>query len=488
MHLRAQGPFRNQKRSVLYRVVRGAALTVLLMVAGLQGLNAAEDMPPNIVFILCDNLGYGDTGCYGSSQHRTPHIDQLAAEGLRLTSFYSASGVCTPSRAALMTGCYPRRVGLDWTDPDGHVLRPVSPNGLHPDEVTIAEVLKSAGYATTCIGKWHLGDQLSFLPTRQGFDSWFGIPYSDDMTPRPGRNWPALPLMRNDRVVEAPVDRDLLTRKYTDAACRFIEQNSDGPFFLYIPHAMPGSTREPFASEDFRGKSANGAYGDSVEELDWSTGQILDTLKRRGIDDRTLVVWTSDNGAPRRNPVQGSNAPLGGWGYSVAEGGMRVPCIIRWPDVVPAGTVSDAVTSMMDWLPTFASICERQLDPNRRRDGFDIAALLKDPRHTESPYDVFLYYHRNELQAARSGKWKVYLTISASSEAVPQRMYDLDADPGESSDVLQSQPDIAASIAAAATAKAADLGSGEQRGPGIRTVGRVDQPGPRVLDSEPADQ
>ena len=298
---------------------------------------AASPLQPNFIVFLCDNLGYGDIGCFGSPVHRTPHVDRLAAEGMRLTSFYAASGVCTPSRAALMTGCYPRRVGLHLTQPDGAVLRPVSPNGLNPDELTIAEVLKAAGYATACIGKWHLGDQAEFLPTRQGFDEFFGIPYSDDMVENRERGWPPLPLMRDHAVIRSPVDRNLLTQRYTEEAIKFITANRQRPFFLYLPQAMPGSTARPFASPRFQGRSANGPYGDSVEELDWSTGEILDTLRDLQLNHRTLIVWTSDNGAPQRRPAQGSNRPLRGWGYTTWEGGMRVPCIIRWPGQIPAG-------------------------------------------------------------------------------------------------------------------------------------------------------
>ena len=302
-------------------------IVILFLSSGLY----AADQKPNFILIYCDNLGYGDIGCFGSTKHKTPHLDQMAAEGLKLTSYYSASGVCTPSRAALMTARYPRRVGLDNPDHDGAVLRPVSPNGLNPNEITIAEVLKEAGYTTGIIGKWHLGDQPEFLPTRQGFDSFFGIPYSDDMTPREGKPWPELPLMDNETVIEAPVDRDYLTKRYTERAIDFLKANQEKPFFLYLPQAMPGSTRAPYSSPDFQGKSKNGPWGDSIEELDWSTGKILKSLKVLGLDDNTLVLWTSDNGAPRRNPVQGSNLPLSGWGYSTAEGGMRVPCIVRWP-------------------------------------------------------------------------------------------------------------------------------------------------------------
>ena len=228
---------------------------------------ASESSPPNIIFIFCDNLGYGDVGCFNpEAKQQTPRIDRMAAEGIKFTDCYAAAAVCTPSRAALMTGCYPRRVGLDITDPDGLVLRPVSPNGLNPKEITIAELLKSQGYATACIGKWHLGDQPPFLPTSQGFDYFFGIPYSDDMTARASRpTWPPLPLMENEKVIDAPVDRNLLTKRYTERTIEFIEDHRDKPFFIYLPQAMPGSTATPFASEAFRGKSANGPWGDSVE-------------------------------------------------------------------------------------------------------------------------------------------------------------------------------------------------------------------------------
>ena len=298
-------------------------------------------LQPNFIVIFADNLGYGDFGCYGSTVHRTPHVDRMAAEGVRFTSFYSTCGVCTPSRASMMTGCYPRRVGLDY-GVSSSVLMPVDPKGLHPDEQTVADVLRAQGYATACIGKWHLGDQPSFLPTRHGFDHYFGIPYSDDMTARPQQpEWPELPLMRGEDVIEAPVDRDYLTKRYTEETCRFIRENRERPFFIYLPHAMPGSTDRPFASPQFQGKSANGPYGDCVEEMDWSTGEILGTLAELGLDENTLVIWTSDNGAVEQNPPQGSNAPLQGWGYDASEGAMRMPCLARWPGHIAPGWTTD---------------------------------------------------------------------------------------------------------------------------------------------------
>ncbi len=337
-------------------------------------ISSSPQHKPNIILILCDNLGYGDVGSFGSKKHRTPHIDSLAKEGRKFTSFYSTSGVCTPSRASLMTGCYPRRVNMHVDEHGGLVLRPVSPKGLHPDELTIAEVLKRLGYATALVGKWHLGDQPKFLPTRQGFDLYFGIPYSDDMTQRKGKPWPPLPLLQNEKVIDAPVDRNLLTKRYTQVSIQFIQKHCKQPFFLCLSHAMPGSTLEPFASKAFRGKSANGAYGDSVEEIDWSTGLILDTLRNLKIEEKTLVIWTSDNGAPRRNPPQGSNLPLSGWGYRVSEGGMRVPCLMRWKKHIPAGTKCDELCTMMDFLPTFAKLAGGDVPKKRRIDGKDIRA------------------------------------------------------------------------------------------------------------------
>ncbi len=444
---------------------------------------------PNFVLILCDNLGWGDVGCYGSTKHRTPHIDRLASEGMRLTSFYVTSGVCTPSRASIMTGCYPRRVNMHMSDTGGSVLRPVSTKGLHPDEVTIAEVLKSRGYATTCIGKWHLGDQPEFLPTRQGFDEYFGIPYSDDMTPRVGQIWPPLPLMHNEKVAEAPVDRHLLTKRYTAEAIDFMKRHQDEPFFVYLPHAMPGSTRAPFASEAFRGKSANGPFGDSVEELDWSTGELMAAIKNLGIDDRTLVIWTSDNGAPRRTPPQGSNRPLGGWGYTTREGGMRMPCIVRWPSRIKPGTECDELLTSMDFLPTFARLAGAQLPPDRVVDGKDAWPVLAGESGATSPHAAFYYYHVDRLQAVRAGKWKLFLPIA---EGEPNRTRDLDrstpllfdvaTDVAESKNLAKENSDVVQRLMVYARQAIADLGDGTESGQNQRPAGFVQNPQPQIYN------
>lgn len=468
-------------------LVCGHLAALALLLCGASHVRA-DSSKPNIVFLFCDNLGYGDVGCFGSTKHRTPHIDQMAAEGVRLTSCYSASGVCTPSRAALMTGCYPRRVGLHKTDPDGAVLRPVSPNGLAPSEITIAEILKAQGYATTCIGKWHLGDQLELLPTRQGFDSFFGIPYSDDMTPREGQIWPELPLMRDETVIEAPVDRDLLTKRYTEAAVAFIEQNRERPFFLYLPHAMPGSTRSPYSSEAFRGKSANGPYGDSVEEIDWSTGQILNAIKKCGLDENTLVIWTSDNGAPRRDPPQGSNAPLGGWGYTTMEGGMRVPAVVRWPGTVPAGKSCNELCSLMDMLPTFAKLAGGESPTDRKIDGHNILPLMKATPDAETPYEAFYYYHMDQLQAVRDHRWKLHLGLANRSTNLRDatatsdtRLYDLDNDLGETTNVAAANPEIVQRLEALAGLARKDLGDRDTPGRNERPVGRAEPARPLRL-------
>ena len=456
----------------------------------------SEMTSPNIILINMDNLGYGDLGCYGSTCHRTPHVDRLAAEGLKLTSFYSTSGVCTPSRASLMTGCYPRRVCLHLSDRGFAVLRPGEANGLHPDEITIAALLKGVGYATACVGKWHLGDQPPFLPTRHGFDTFFGCPYSEDMVPTADfPNWPDLPLMRNESVIEAPLDRTGLTRRYTEESVRFIREHRDRPFFLYLPHAMPGSTDRPFSGPDFQGRSANGRYGDSVEELDWSTGEILNTVNELGLDDRTLVIWTSDNGAVGHDPPQGSNAPLRGWGYDTSEGAQRMPCLMRWPGRIPAGRASDEVTTMMDILPTLAGLAGTGAPADRILDGHDIRPILCGKPGAVSPYDAtgFFYYHMDQLQAVRSGRWKLYLPLDVKfseldvhtrtgfrSEAA---LYDLRDDVGEDREVTEPHPDVVARLAELAECARKDLGDFDRTGAGQRPCGRVEQPRHRRLPS-----
>ncbi len=458
-------------------------------------IEAADAPPkPNIVFIFVDNLGNGDIGCFGSKLHQTPNIDRMAAEGTKFTSFYVASGVCTPSRAALMTGCYPRRVNMHISDREGAVLQPVAAKGLNPDEVTIAETLKSAGYATTCIGKWHLGDQPEFLPTRQGFDEFFGIPYSDDMTKdkRP-EFWPELPLMRGEKVIEAPVDRDFLVKRCTEEAIAFIERNRARPFFVYLPHTMPGSTQHPFSSPAFRGKGRNGDYGDAVEELDWSAGEILAALRRLGLDDRTLVIFTSDNGAVSRNPPQGSNAPYRGAAYNTSEGAMRMPCVMRWPGRIPAGKVQDSLCATMDLLPTFAALAGAAL-PEHTIDGHDIRPLILGGAGSESPWDRdgFCYYHMAQMQAVRAGPWKLYLPleqklVSLARKTAPARLalYNVRDDVGELREVSAENPEVVARLLALAEKTRSEIGDVNLPGKGQRPAGLAPNPKPLLPDVPP---
>lgn len=435
---------------------------------------------PNIVLILCDNLGYGDVGCFNpQAKQRTPRLDRMAAEGTKFTDCYAAASVCTPSRAALMTGCYPRRVGLDYTDSDGLVLRPVSRHGLHPDEITIAELLRERGYSTTCIGKWHLGDQPPLLPTRQGFDEYFGIPYSDDMTARASRpSWPPLPLMEGERVIEAPVDRNTLTKRYTERAVKFMRDHRETPFFLYLPHAMPGSTAKPFASEAFGGRSDNGPWGDAVEELDWSVGEILDALKELELDQRTLVIWTNDNGAPDPARRGGSNLPLKGHAYGISEGGMRVPLLARWPGQIPAGTVCGELVTLMDLYPTLARLAGANLPTDRVIDGKNIGPLLFGKPNAESPHEAFYYYHVNELRAVRGGPWKLYLPTKSDGTL---RLYNLKKDLKETENLVDERPDVVARLKGLLQKARRDLGEkGRQGGPHVRPVATVDDPVAKV--------
>ena len=452
---------------------------------------------PNVIVMLMDNLGYGDLGCYGSRRHRTPHVDQLAREGMRLTSFYSTSGVCTPSRASVMTGCYPRRVNMHVSGEGGIVLFPADRKGLNPSERTIAGLLRDRGYATACVGKWHLGDQDPFLPTRHGFDQFFGVPYSEDMVPSDEHpDWPLLPLMRNDTVIEAPLDRTYVTKRYTEEGIRFVRENKDRPFLLYLPHAMPGSTDRAFSSPPFKDRSANGPYGDCVEELDWSAGEIMKVLKELGIDEKTLVIWTSDNGAVGWDPPQGSNAPLRGWGYDTSEGGQRMPCIVRWPGVIPAGTVRDDLTTMMDILPTVTHLAGTEPPDDRVIDGYDILPILTNDPDAESPYDEpgFFYYYREQLQAVRSGPWKLYLPLKQKlckmdgsfdgAESRAAELFDVRNDISETHQVAADHPDVVQRLLALAENARTDLGDIDRQGANQRPAGWVDDPKPQVLALE----
>lgn len=459
----------------------GAALAIPDFRAG-AGLCSRREPgadAPNFVLILADDLGYSDLGCFGSKNHRTPNLDRLAAQGVRMTSFYSTSGVCTPSRASLMTGCYPRRVSMYEDEAGDWVLFPVSRKGLNPSEITLAELLKKRVYATACIGKWHLGDQPPFLPTRRGFDEYFGLPYSNDMGAEQRPQNPPLPLMRNEDVIEAPADQDTLTERYTSEAVRFITKNKARPFFLYLAHSMPHTPLH--SGERFGGKSADGTYGDAVEEIDWSTGEILAALEKHGLDRRTLVVFTSDNGGVR----PANNAPLSGTKGGTAEGSMRVPCIVRRPGLIPGGQECRALATMMDFFPTFARLAGSSAPSDRIIDGNDIRALMEKPEASKTPYEIFYYYYMGQLQAVRSGPWKLHLPLQEKRHGwrqppivEPGRLYDLDADSAESADVINKHPDVVARLLALGERAREDLGDGDKPGKNQRPAGWVEKARP----------
>lgn len=481
---------------------------------------------PNFVIINIDDMGYADVGCFGSTLNRTPNIDRMAAEGMRLKCHYAAP-VCSPSRSSLMTGCYPKRVL-----PIPGVLFPGAAVGVNPNEETIADVLKPAGYLSEIVGKWHLGDQPEFLPTAQGFDHYFGIPYSNDMgtaaegsksslgDPLPkvvqqasspalkaaqgddetglkGNNQPPLPLVRDGKVVErVKADgQQTITQRYTEEAVRFIRESKDKPFFLYLAHNAVHFPLYP--GKAFHTKSKNGTYGDWVEEVDWSVGQVLDALRESKLDARTLVIFTSDNGGTPR----AVNAPLRGFKGSTWEGGMRVPTIAWWPGKIAPGAHTDEVTSMMDVLPTFATIAGAKL-PEKKIDGANLWPLLSSKGDVKGPHDVFYYYRGLKLEAVRSGPWKLQLAggddakKNASKAAgkkggkpdieKPQpkaepypRLYDLAGDISESKNVAAAHADEVAKLQALAGKMKDDLGL-DGIGPGVRQLGRVAQPEPLI--------
>ena len=392
----------------------GGSLMLPSLVSG-----ASRRDRPNIVLIFTDDQGYADIGCYGAQGFQTPNLDRMASRGMKFTDFYVAASVCSPSRAALLTGCYPPRAG------GLPVLFPHSERGLNPDERTIAEVLKTQGYATGCFGKWHLGYQEKFLPTSQGFDYYFGLPYSNDMRP--------LPLIENTETVEKPAKQATLTRRYTRHATRFIREHRDQPFFVYLPHTMPHVPLH--VSEEFKGSSESGLYGDVIQELDWSVGQIMQTLQELGLEDNTLVLYISDNGPwLSKGDRGGSSVPLRSGKFTTYEGGFRMPCIMHWPGVIPEGSMCQEVAGTIDLLPTFAQIAGAQAPQDRIIDGKNILPLMTGEPGARSPHDAYYYYRGNNLQAVRQGRWKL-------REAGKPELYNLREDIAEQKNLAEKHPD-----------------------------------------------
>ena len=406
---------------------------------------------PNFVVIFTDDQGYGDLSCFGGKHVSTPRIDKMAAEGARLTSFYVAAPVCTPSRAALMTGCYPKRIDMA-TGSNFIVLLAGDPKGLHPNEITIAEVLKGADYKTGMFGKWHLGDQPEFLPTRQGFDEYFGIPFSHDIHPFHPRQdrfkFPPLALLDQEKVVEMDPDADYLTRRFTERAVKFIEKNKDEPFFLYLPHPIPHKplhVSPPYmkgVSADIKAqlkkedgnidyRTRDKLFRQAIAEIDWSVGRILDTLKAQGIDENTFVIFTADNG-----PAIGKAGPLKGRKGSTFEGGMREATVVRWPGRIPAGKDNHELMTAMDLLPTFAKLAGAEIPGDRIIDGKDVWPVLAGEAQT--PHEKFFYHRGNELKAVRTGDWKLHI-----NKGKPTALFNLETDIGEKKNVLKSNPKVA---------------------------------------------
>jgi arylsulfatase A len=456
----------------------GILLFFILATVARAGVSPKQQ--PNIVLILTDDQGYADLGCYGSPNISTPRIDRMAAEGMRFTDFYAAASVCTPSRAALLTGCYPPRIGMgEFPELPGgkpwqtRVLYRNSPFGLNPNEKTIADVLRSVGYATACIGKWHLGDQKPFMPTSHGFDEYFGLLYTPDMPP--------LDFVRGDNIVEHQIDLSSVAQRYTTESIRFIREHKDKPFFLYLAHTYP---HVPLAcSPEFRGKSTRGLYGDAIEEVDDCTGRILDTLKELNLDDRTLVIFTSDNGPWLIKGESGGSAfPLRGGKGSSYEGGFRMPCVMRFPGVIPSGQVCHQMATQMDLLPTIAHLAGATLPAPV--DGKDIGDLLVGKPGAVTPDDAFFYYVGNRLAAVRSGKWKLklptplneeYPKLSANQTKIPRALFNLETDPAEQKDVLNDHQEVANRLQALIESARDDLGDSARKMPGkhVRPTGHV---------------
>lgn len=473
----------------LHLLRRGLAVMIFLP---LTVFAAASATPPNVVLIFVDDMGYADLGSYGAKTIRTPHLDRMATEGTRFTNFYVAQAVCTASRAALLAGVYPNRIGM------GGALNHTSPTGIHPKEKLLSDLFKTRGYTTAIYGKWHLGHHRQFLPTQRGFDEFLGIPYSNDLGPlhpvTPGL--PPLPLYKDDEIVEADPDQGLFTKRFTEAAISFIERNREKPFFVYLPHVMPHVPI--FASEKFRGKSAAGLYGDVIEELDASVGDIFAALRRLGLDEKTLVLFASDNGPWHSyGDHAGSPGSFREGKLTTFEGGHRVPFIARWPGRVPAGRTSDEMIAAMDVHATLASLVGAPL-PTKGYDGLDLRPLLLGEVGTKGR-DTFWYYSTDELQAVRQGDWKLHvphehLTLAAEPGVggkpsnfgkfhpgatgtitnsglsgiasrhgykfgrIGTALYNLKEDPGETRDVAAANPEVVARLQQVVAAARADLG------------------------------
>jgi len=465
----------------------------------LRAMDFSVSDPPNVVLIFADDLGYADIRPFRAFGFETPHLDRLAESGLKLTNFHVAASVCSASRAALLSGSYPARISI------ADALMPASEVGINPDERLLPEMLKANGYATAIYGKWHLGDQPEFLPTQHGFDEFYGLPYSNDMWPKHPEPevaalFPPLPLLKNNEVVKLGFtleEQQSLTTEYTEHAIDFIERNQDGNFFVYLAHGMP---HVPLAvSNKFRGRSDFGLYADTIQEIDWSIGQIINTLERLGLEEETLVIFTSDNGPwLRYGEHAGTAGHFRGGKHTVFEGGFRVPAIISWKGSIPAGTVSDEFTTAMDIFPTLAFLNgEARISP-KKVDGKNIWPIWQSPETATSPYERFAYYKNGELRAVRKGPWKLLLPHASRTVLipgvrgmpgkvddldVPMALYHLKRDPAEKVNLASYEPAKLAELLQVAAQFRLELGDRltGSTGAEIRPSGRVDAP--EILDS-----
>jgi len=426
-----------KRRDFVQKSILG--LTGMGLTTRLFNCDPSSHKPPNFIIIFCDDMGYGDWEYAGHPTIRTPNLNRMANEGVILTQFYSAAAVCSPSRAALLTGRYPIRTGVV------HVFFPFHKVGLPLSEITLPQLLKTKGYTTACVGKWHLGHLPEYLPTRRGFDYYFGIPYSNDMdwTKRQPEPDPPIPLMRQEEIIEQPCDQDTITKRYTEEAVKFIENNKDQPFFLYLAHTMPHIPLH--VSDAFRDTSKRGLYGDVIEEIDWSVGQILDALQRTGIDENTLVVFTSDNGPWSTQKQNGGSAGLlRGAKGSTWEGGVREPFIARFPKMLPAGKIVSEVATTMDLFTTFLTLAGVAPPKDRLIDGKDVLNVLTGT--SQSPHETLYYFFNDELTAVRSGKYKLHFkkTVKAYTwaDCESPELYNLEIDPSEQYDLAEKQPEI----------------------------------------------
>ena len=466
--------------------------TILIALTVGAPVETAADAPPNIVIIYTDDQGWFDLGVNGGRHVSTPHLDRMAEEGRRFTDFYTAQPVCSASRAALLTGCYPNRIGI------AGALGPWSKIGIHDEETTLGELCRDRGYATAAYGKWHLGHHEQFLPPNHGFDDYFGIPYSNDMWPMHPTarksTYPPLPLIEDTETIEVQPDQRRFTTEFTERAVGFMREHADRPFFVYLAHPMPHVPL--FVDERRDGMTGKGLYADVIGEIDWSVGRVLETLQELGLDDRTLVLFASDNGPwLSYGDHSGRTGPYREGKGTTFEGGVRVPCVMRWPGRIPAGTVCREPMMTIDVLPTIAEFIDAPL-PTRRIDGRSAVGLVTDAPGAVSPQEVYyFYYHDNHLEGLRSGRWKLHYPHGYRSmrNREPGRdgapgpynyslrtdleLYDLETDPGETTDVKAQYPEVMTRLLALGDAARADLGDAltKQDGTGRREAGRLPQ-------------